>query len=657
VIASRLDERPLVWRSAALRLILALFPLWCTAAVVVLETPWRQKAIVGGVAAVTSVSPAAGLLAVAALAPFGAILEAILGLPFRISEEIVLAFLGVWLLRATLDRHGPRIPASMATAGWLLGASVLSSVAVLVYRGTGDESRLASIAIWLRQAYYLVALPIGLVDAMRVIEGLGLVAATLFQFRQRPSLAVSLPTALCASGAIAAALGVLIYRGVGPAFLVERYSTLGYRTAYLSDPNAAGSYFALTLCLAIGMAVRQHGRERILFAALALLNLIGVRYSESKSAFMASAVLLVLAAAWLALWRRPLRTRLAALALLLAVGLGAASVRARLLEQDPTFQGSGFRSEFNATSARMIAARPIAGIGIGQYYATSALFLSPRMAFTYGRENAHNYFLQIGAELGLIGLVLFAAWIGGASVIIGRALAHSSDARLVGGAAGVAALLATCLTGHPLLVSEVVYPFWIAFAVVLGLAASPAVDASANATRPRHVSRPGDVVAVAAMAALIAVATGASAHTPVSPPTSQDVTGFYDWETAEDGAPFRWMRREASIFVPDTATRVRIPVRLPYAVRPVSPLGVWINIAGKPLYRTLAGMSWVDLDVPLPGADRSTHFIRVNLQVDRTWQPAIYVAGSADMRQLGVQVGRCRIEEWSGPQRPDAHGC
>ena len=58
----------------------------------------------------------------------------------------------------------------------------------------------------------------------------------------------------------------------------------------------------------------------------------------------------------------------------------------------------------------MIDARPLFGVGVGQYYRTSPQFLSPQLAWTYGFENAHNYFLQIGGELGLVGLGLFAAW-------------------------------------------------------------------------------------------------------------------------------------------------------------------------------------------------------------------------------------------------------
>jgi hypothetical protein len=31
------------------------------------------------------------------------------------------------------------------------------------------------------------------------------------------------------------------------------------------------------------------------------------------------------------------------------------------------------------------------------------------------------------------------------------------------------------------------------------------------------------------------------------------------------------------------------------------------------------------------------------LKIDRVWQPALYVAGSADMRLVGMQVGEPRL--------------
>src|SRR5207249_10418670 len=111
----------------------ALLPLWCTAAVLVLWTPWRRKLIVGSAAALTLVSPAYGLLALAVLTPLGTMIESATALPYRLSESFVLAFLGAWLLRAGTDRGGPAVPRAMAGAGWLLGRGVAASVASVTW--------------------------------------------------------------------------------------------------------------------------------------------------------------------------------------------------------------------------------------------------------------------------------------------------------------------------------------------------------------------------------------------------------------------------------------------------------------------------------------------------------------------------------------------
>jgi len=46
---------------------------------------------------------------------------------------------------------------------------------------------------------------------------------------------------------------------------------------------------------------------------------------------------------------------------------------------------------------------------------------------------------------------------------------------------------------------------------------------------------------------------------------------------------------------------------------------------------------------PLPGAAPPTRFTRIDLRMDRTWQPGVYIAGSADLRRVGVQLGEPRV--------------
>jgi hypothetical protein len=118
---------------------------------------------------------------------------------------------------------------------------------------------------------------------------------------------------------------------------------------------------------------------------------------------------------------------------------------------------------------------------------------------------------------------------------------------------------------------------------------------------------------------------------------------LFEWETTEDGRRSRWTEQYASVFVPGDVTRVSISARMPATSRAISPIGVTVGANGVPQYRALIGPEWTTLDIDVPGIDLPTRFKRIDLRVDRTWQPAIYIAGNGDMRHVGVQLGECEL--------------
>ena len=632
------------WRSLPLRLAIVALPLWFTVTVLIFNVAWPIKLVIGVVFGVTLAAPAEGLLLAAVLAPLGQLIAGLVGpISFRIGEAIVVAFLVGWVLRGDPDRPGPRVPAPIV--GALLALTIIASIAGLAWQLNQLRGALAGTANALFRSYYLIADRIGFIEGARLIEGLALVAATVTLFRQRPALSVKLPVVLAAS--------LCLWLGIGSAAALERYSRIGYRVSgHVADVNAAGSYFAMILCLALGMALRERGRARALWSAAAVANIVGLWFAESRSAMAAAAIVLAVAAAWAlsARWKPPVRA--IALFCLIVVAVGLGTVRARQLGNDPTYRGTGFRQQFNATSLRMIQARPVFGFGVGQYYALSPLFLTPELAWHYGHENAHNYFLQVGAELGLLGLGLFGVWLGVAAIRAARALVvEPHDWRLLGAAAGVIAFLGTSLTGHPLLVDEVTYPFWLQFGLVAGLAGSVLLNAepAAHGFRPRTPRAwlwAGAVLA----GGIVVLAPISAARGTVEPPASQSVDGFFGWETGSDGAPFRWTGRYASLLVPADVRHVYVQVRVPTSTPAVAPMGVEVMIAGHDGGRTLVGESWATLSLALPAVDRRARFKRIDLKIDRTWQPALYLAGSADMRTVGVQVGAPQLVR-SGPSK------
>jgi O-antigen ligase len=641
------EPAPLIWRWLPLRLALALLPLAPTFTVLFFNVGPFIRSVAALTFGVTLVSPAAGLLLTAAIAPFGELMAAAIGASnFRISEVVVLAFLSGWLLRWLPDRRGPRVAAP--AAGWLFAITVAASIAGLAWQLGRYPGELPGTIDQMVHGYFYSFERVGLVNGARLLEGLALAAATVILFRRHPSLANTLPLTLAASASLAALSSVLLWRGIGTAAALQRYKQIGYRvSAHVGDVNAAGSYFAMIGCVALGMAIRERGRRRALWVCLAAASGAGLWFSESRSALGAAGAVVIVGVLWASTTRFRPRARAGVLAVVVLALLGGAAVRARLLEADPDYRGVGFRQQFVQTSVRMIAARPLFGVGEGQYYLSSPFFLSPELASSYGAENAHNFFLQVGGELGLVGLMLFAIVLISPLARTARALACAPrDARLLGVGGGVTVFLITCLTGHPFLVGEVAYPFWMLFGLTAALAGATLLSEAASAGRSRAVRStplaPSWLAAAAAIVILIASPI-ATAKAAVSPPASQAVDGFFSWETLEDGTRFRWTGAYGSLFVPADVTRVEIPVRMPTDDRSIRAMGIEAMTGGVGRGRTLVDARWAIISLPLAPVAPPIQFKRIDLRVDRVWQPALYIAGSADMRKVGVQVGEPRL--------------
>ena len=435
----------------------------------------------------------------------------------------------------------------------------------------------------LHYIYFFIPDRIGVVDAARLLEGMGLAAAVVILFRKYPRLAITLPLALSAGAAIAAVSSVLLWQGIGFAAAVQRFKAIGYRVSgHIADVNAAGSYFAMLLCVALGMAIRERGRRRALWLALAALIGAGLWLAESRSALGAVGAIVAIAVLWALTARFSPRKRAATLAIATVLSAGRCRHPGAAARKRSRLPRRRIQTAVHPDQRSHDQSRPLFGVGEGQDDRLSPLFLSPQLAYVYGVENAHNYFLQVAAELGLAGFGWFVMWIGAAIVRGARALARAPlDARLLGVAGGVMVFLITCLTGHPFLVGEAVYPFWMVFGLMTALAASTMLNQSTldDRLRARADTPPRLRVAAAAIAVVILAASPmAAARARAGMPESQAVHGLYPWETLEDGTPFRWTEQYASVFVPADVTRVEIPS----ASRPAGAAsGPWASRSGR----------------------------------------------------------------------------
>jgi len=291
---------------------------------------------------------------------------------------------------------------------------------------------------------------------------------------------------VAAGGLVAAVLSVvavpLTYFTTGDWNEIDRYisNTPSRGAFHLKDVNAAGSQYILAALLSLVLAPAGRG-ARVAWRMGQAALVVALWMSGSRAAITAGVVGVAVWAilAWLA--RRGLELPrvsprvLGACALAVIVALtGSVRLGSAQATTGSASLSLGIRAEFLKTSLAMMATAPLTGVGIGTYYERSGQFMTPILREIYGRENAHNYFLQTWAELGLIGLLAFLWWLGRAlGVGWMRVLREGWSGPAFAAACGCSVFLVTCVTGHPFLVVEVATLFWAALGATVSLGAEP----------------------------------------------------------------------------------------------------------------------------------------------------------------------------------------
>jgi hypothetical protein len=263
---------------------------------------------------------------------------------------------------------------------------------------------------------------------------------------------------------------------------------------------------------------------------------------------------------------------------------------------------------------------------VGKYFDRSAEFMSADLRAIYGNENAHNYFVQQFAELGVVGGALF-LWLACSLIATGwRAARTTADPASIGLFAAVSAYLVTCLTGHPLLVPEAALPLWIAAGSLTG-----PVEYGAH--------RWGAAYRVAAAASCIVLAAGVarSALAYSGATAVPQEHGFHLPETGPDGSTFRWMTRHAVAYVPNEMGFVRLRLHAPDFPK-ARPLVVETAIAGHVVdRREVPAGRWVSYDVP-SRRPAATPFQRVDLRSNQWWTQDVALGSRPARRPVTVMV-------------------
>jgi hypothetical protein len=419
---------------------------------------------------------------------------------------------------------------------------------------------------------------------------------------RRPAIRQRLVSAVCIGGAAAAVFPLLrviesSLRTADPWQHAVNVITRARVDETFRDVNAAGSYFAFVAVLAAAL-----WRGGVLSRAGAILtlglSLAAAALAGSKAAILAM-VLAVAASGLRALARGATRTARLAGGILL-VGIVVAAIAVVRVAPDRVRESAAeavrFRQGFSSTSAAMIRHAPAFGVGLGRYYGEFPRFAPEWLLQSYAHENAHNYFLQIASELGVVALAIW-LWLVFRAIGSGRSAAPGA-LRLA-----LAVFLLTCLTGHPLLIPPIAIVWWMAVGLAAGWTDRPLAASGVThrgwwlaAIAALAISIPFRMTARVAEIDLEHVAAGVSRWSPASQPPRVRTIG-----------------RRARFYVPGDVDVVTFDLRKAPAV--AGPVSVDMTFDGRFANRiVLEDDAWHEVQFPLPAIAR--RFFLIELRVD-----------------------------------------
>jgi O-antigen ligase len=590
--------------------------------------------------------PEAGLTLALALIPAGALLAPA---STRVAELLAWAFLAGWLMRIGRPLAESGWPRAIAVPALLYAACAAASwvgLAITNAVGVPPQSVVPFLLTAVAQPYLAFSFPEAHTRvALQVLAGIGLFLAAAARARAQPRLATSVAWAVVGSCALlAVATLVDIGRQWAAAeygwWFLARYFAGERYSSHLDDLNAAGSLYVLAIGIAAALGVYDRRARWFSVAAIVLMApafvLTGSRSALFGLAAGAAAIAFALDGRLLTSTRRH---RLAAAACVVALVAVAGVLVAAGGANQPGSAGNAMRlrAQFSETSVRMFASAPLFGVGIGNYLERSYEFMPDEIRELYGAENAHNYYAQAFAELGLIGGAMF-LWLVAAGLTAGwrRAAAADRDPASLALFAGCAGYLVTCATGHPFLVAEAALPFWVAFGALVA-------GAGGLGWPPGY--RAVTTIVVVFAVAVLARATVVYARTTEAPAER----GFVDEATSPDGTRFRWMGPHVVTYGARQRGFFTMTLRPPD--RPLSrPMVVDVTIAGGPAERrVLVPGKWQTVVIPVDQVAFAP-FRRIDVRATPVWLDKRRLAQRPSPVDVAVTAMVSEMR-WIGPGR------
>jgi hypothetical protein len=436
------------------------------------------------------------------------------------------------------------------------------------------------------------------------------------------------------------------------------------------DPNSFGCFLSATFALLLGVFFSIKGSWRIYVAAAGVMLLFVFPFVGSRSGFLglvgscfAFMVFMITRGKYYA---RKKIVFLFALVSLLIMTLSLplyiskdVTVYKRFKENIELYMRKGIdihgwgpiltgKAVLWATGARMGFDYPLTGVGVGAFIIELPDYLKRESLFHINTDSAENYFIQFGAELGLIGLclVFWVFWeifrkMKGAL----RNTFGDSNEYLVFGIISATLAIFINFFFHSYIGSfEVKFLFWLLVALILVLSKEKETPVEAPQFNTKFKVLTLTVVFFYGGVHLYNSVRGLSITAFAKEFDIKQNFGLYQKEVDNRGFPFQWAKKTAGISLGRLGSSLVIPVGASHPDLEQNPVKVNIFLADRYFNRkallkkvVFHKKKWEDVVCEIPELDTNT--VNLVFETGRTWRPSEHGI-SHDLRELAIELGR-----------------
>ena len=420
------------------------------------------------------------------------------------------------------------------------------------------------------------------------------------------------------------------------------------------NPNLFGGYLILLFPFAIFYGIRKPFLKKIPLTIFIIFSILALILSRSKDSWIAFVIILFFMGIFSTIsymkksnlrsptkifdWKWIIVSIISLIIIVSAffIYLKKGNVLG-LLSEDlnwriPVEQKLSVRLPLWKFTIQIIEDFPIWGVGIGEFNFALAKYSST--IFDPYREvifNPHNYFLQIAAEMGLIGLYAF-LWVLWRNFIKGlHTIRGKQDFVEIGLWFGILGFVFTFFGDNYLWNTEMQLLFWL----FIGLLFVGEIENENSQISRKH----SDKKLLIGLSLILLIITPLQIyHKCQFSSLSEKTLGLYPEEFKDGGREYRWGEKVVLFPLEIKGKWINIPIRLGNPDIKEHPVKAKIFIDRRIIdHLDFKDNDWHMLQYPIQNMEGSEIFLKI--EVDRTWNP--YLMGVRhETRDLGPALGK-----------------